>query len=378
MILCAVALTQVCACDSKPQKVLGKQEIIVPEEPTGEGETFLKNFELDAIVPIETTDEYLVSQIMAGNSRMVRYKNKLVFLNVSPFYVFVINIETGKVEAFINRKGQGPGEYTYIQSIAVDERNGNILVFDSRKLIIFDIDGKFLREDKIGDYYMSMTCHDGKVIFKDRVEKGFFSYPYEFFIYDIDSKISRKMGDTLTQIDIHYGTNPNLVTSKNIWFTAPLDYNLYKFNNGEIEIPYTLTVKDPIAQTMREKPFSIDVYNIEKIYTISRPVETDRFIFLLTTGGRGIIMINKHTLECSWEKYIKEDRLGRNLYLMFPVEKDENRVLFIIPGEEMFLCIKHFADKISPEWREKISKMGIVEDSNPVLLFYKEKSSITN
>jgi hypothetical protein len=38
-------------------------------------------------------------------------------------------------------------------------------------------------------------------------------------------------------------------------------------------------------------------------------------------------------------------------------------------------AIKILWDKISPEWQEKIGKMNIVEDSNPILLFYKEKTT---
>jgi hypothetical protein len=358
--------------------LVGQKILTVPEIPTSNGETFFKNFELDAIVPIETTDDYLVSSIQ----RIIRYKDKLILANASPPYIFIINHATGKVDAFINRYGQGPGESKYIMDIAFDDHREQILVYnDYEKLLFFDINAQFLREEKLEEIPLNMIYYEGKVLFKERGE-GSSCYPYEFKIYDIEKKTLQTVGNS-KRLDFYFkGYGRHLVKSKSIWFTAPLDYNLYKINNGDgdFEIPYTLEVKNPITERLREKQFTDDrsfyneVSENKIIHTFSSIVETDRFI-LLNTNLSGFMMINKQTSEVTWEHKIKEEQLGGFSILnkIFPVDGEENRVMFIVDAVYWEKAVQIFWDKIAPKWQEQISKMNIVEDSNPILLFYKEK-----
>ena len=373
VVISLICIQFVCACTESTKQMRGQKEIIVPYEPTGE-QTFFKNFELDAIVPIETTDVYLVSHV----SRYIRHKDRLIMLNQHPVYIFVANIETGKIEAFINRKGQGPGEYNNIRDIAVDERTGNIIVYTGHnKLIFFDINGQFLREEKIESGYGYMSCHEGKVILKERLE-GLSCYPQEFNIYDIDKKTVQKIEDTV-RVDFNKKMSPHLVKSKNIWYTAALDYNLYKFNKGKIEIPYTFKVKNPITKRLIDKSreesndFFREVAENNIIWAFGFPVETERFIFLRSNLA-GFMMINKKTSELTVEKQIKEEQLGGlDLRQYIPVDGDENRVIIKIDVIEWLRLVKAHPEKVAPKWKEKVSKMEIVEDSNPILLFYKEK-----
>ncbi|MDR2424773.1 MAG: 6-bladed beta-propeller, partial [Prevotellaceae bacterium] len=334
-------------------------------------QTFFKNFELDAIVPIETTDDYLVNYI----KRAIRWKDKLIFLTVS-YYIFVTDIETGKVEAFINRLGAGPGESHVIYDIAIDERTEQILANnDYGKLLFFDMNGKFLREVNLGYGGSNMTCHNGKALINE-TGRGYACTPYEFHVYDIDKDTRQKIGDNKS-VDFHFkGYGKHVVYSKNIWFIAPLDYNLYRLNNGEIEIPYTVTVKNPITKRLieksKERSFKSEIEENKIIYGFSSPVETDRFM-LATTNLTGIVMINKQTSEITWEKYIKEEQLGLTFFSYYPVDRDENRVMFIIEAIDWLRDVAAHPEKVAPKWKEQISKMNIVEDSNPILLFYKEK-----
>ncbi|MDR2424698.1 MAG: 6-bladed beta-propeller [Prevotellaceae bacterium] len=375
-IIIMIGILLVCAKNADGQKTL-----IVPKEPKVNGQTFFQNFELDDIVPIETTDDCLISHI----NKAIRYKDLLVFADRRKS-VFVMNIKTGKIETSILRQGQGPGEWRQFRDIAVDDKHGHILVYtDHNKLMFFDMKGQFLKEENLEFEGNDMVYHNGNLVMSERRE-GMSCYPYEFNIYDIDKKTVRKIGNS-TRVDFHIrGYGNQMVKSKNIWFFVSLDYNLYKYSDGEIETPYTLTVKNPITKRLIAKSqytnipdmhsFFDEVHESKIIYGFSSPIETDRFIFL-TCNRSGQIMINKQTSETVWEKDMKEEQLGGLTIInpAFPVHCEKTRIVFMINLYEWFEAMSH-KDKIAPEWQEKISKMEIVEDSNPILLFYKEKGIV--
>ena len=374
IVVALVCIQFVCSCTEITKNLMGQKILIVPDNPTDEGQTFFENFELENIVPVETTDDYLVTY----PNKIVRYRDKLIF-KTSTGYIFVVNIETGKVEGFINRKGNGPGEYHNISDITVDERTGEIIVYnDYNKLMFFDMNGKFLREEKLNFRSSNMVYYDGKLLLNERGE-GTSVYPYEFYIYDIDKKTVNKFGDS-TRVDFNVKMFQHLVKSKNIWCVAALDYNLYKWNDGKFEIPYSLKVKNPITERLRAKNdadfsgFLREVHEGKIIYGFGVPVETDRFI-LLISNLYCLIMINKETSEITCSNILKDEKqLGlSSLYSFISIDGDENRVMFAVFADTWLREVTAHPERIAPKWKEKISKMEIVEDSNPILLIYKEK-----
>ncbi|MDR2425266.1 MAG: 6-bladed beta-propeller, partial [Prevotellaceae bacterium] len=76
IIIILICIQFVCSCSENVQNSVGEKVLTLPEKQTINGQTFFKNFELDAIVPIETTDDYLVNYI----KRAIRWKDKLIFL----------------------------------------------------------------------------------------------------------------------------------------------------------------------------------------------------------------------------------------------------------------------------------------------------------
>ena len=86
------------------------------------------------IVPLETSDSCLISTI----SRIVKHGNQLYVLDrkINTFFCFDLN---GKLQFKINRTGNGPGEYQYIETFAVNPQGeilllepwGNLYCFDS-------------------------------------------------------------------------------------------------------------------------------------------------------------------------------------------------------------------------------------------------------
>jgi len=91
-------------------------------------------------VALETTDEF----VCQGEVRAVG-KNVIVVMNQSNdgnIYIFDRN---GKGLKKINRMGNSGEEYTYLYGITLDEDNNVIFVEDMRQVLVYDLQGKFVR-----------------------------------------------------------------------------------------------------------------------------------------------------------------------------------------------------------------------------------------
>ena len=92
-------------------------------------------------IELELTDESLINTDFS--THVFVSENNVIIGQM--YNIFVFNKE-GKFIRSIGSRGQGPGEYQYINSLAFDERNKRLLIFSSRKIICYDLDGKFLNE----------------------------------------------------------------------------------------------------------------------------------------------------------------------------------------------------------------------------------------
>ena len=110
------------------------------------------------------------------------------------------------------------------------------------------------------------------------------------------------------------------------------------------------------------------------------PVKRYSIIFsiLLTTSclpnNRTIFILNKKTNEIHWEDFVEEKSLGLRLYNYFPHDGDDNRVMFFVRPTEWLYFIKNAKiDDLPSDLKERIESFVIVEDSNPILVFYRER-----
>ena len=124
-------------------------------------ELILQDFMDVEYIALETNDEF-VNQgvVMAIGKEIIAVKN-----NLRDGDIFIYD-RNGKALRKINRMGQGGEEYTYISSITLDEDNGEMFVVDSRKILVYDLFGKFKRSfmPSYSNIYSfdreSFICHD--------------------------------------------------------------------------------------------------------------------------------------------------------------------------------------------------------------------------
>ena len=84
-------------------------------------------FEIDRIVPIETTKNYVMSDML---QRVILYNDNIIILDHLTSGIFVADAYSGKIKTHINRRGRGPGESNIIRDITIDEQNEQILAYN--------------------------------------------------------------------------------------------------------------------------------------------------------------------------------------------------------------------------------------------------------
>ena len=94
-------------------------------------------------VELELTDESLINPDRI--KRVLLDENHIIITEMEKILVFN---KKGKFVRAIGSRGQGPGEYTGIRSIAMGEKNRRLFVISSSKIICYDLDGNCLRESK--------------------------------------------------------------------------------------------------------------------------------------------------------------------------------------------------------------------------------------
>jgi hypothetical protein len=96
-------------------------------------------------VELELTDKSLINTDYV--ERIIVLDNELIVSDISKIFVFS---REGKFLRTIGSNGQGPGEYSHIQNLAVDEEGKRLFVTSSgEKIIVYDLNGKFLKETNV-------------------------------------------------------------------------------------------------------------------------------------------------------------------------------------------------------------------------------------
>lgn len=102
------------------------------------------------VIPLETADSCLISTI----SRIVKQGDRLYVLDqkINTFFCFDLN---GKLQFKIDRSGNGPGEYQYIEAFAVSSQGEIFLLEPWGNLYWFDSAGRFREKIRLPGEFRS-------------------------------------------------------------------------------------------------------------------------------------------------------------------------------------------------------------------------------
>lgn len=352
------------ACSTKP--TVTKSDPILLNASTIESNYFKNNFKVESIIPIETTESFLISEIR----KIIRLKDYLLLLSDNQS-VSLIDAHTGQLKMNICKFGNGPGESKHIIDIAFDEISNQILIYnDYYKLLFFNLQGKFLSEIKLeNSMYENITCHQGEVLFYNKIE-GYSCYPYTFSIYNLKDKTWNRINNDIKVNFPIRSKGRQMVRSKRIWFNALLDYNLYCMEGNEYSFHYqldfpTFKLSEDLIKKSTSNPmdFFTEVAKGKIVYSINSVRETDKHLVFRSNQG-GLYFLQKDN-----DILYKDDTL-----LMasdyFPHDGEDNCILFVVSAEKWEEQYKSM--DCSMELRKKMEKLNTNEDDNPILVFYAE------
>ena len=113
---------------------IDQKGVLFPYDEITEGEI--------TAIELELTDE----SVMGNVNVALLCNDYIIILGTYPSYdLFVFSME-GKFIRKIHYKGQGPGELRSIQAIAVDETMNYLYIIGNKKIVCYDLNGKYLKE----------------------------------------------------------------------------------------------------------------------------------------------------------------------------------------------------------------------------------------
>jgi hypothetical protein len=97
------------------------------------------------LIPLETSPDILI----VGIFKMIVHQNKYYALDPVQCIIFVFD-ETGKFLFKIGKKGQGAGEYGFIQDFNINPFSGNLEILEPYgKVHIYDVSGNYIETKRI-------------------------------------------------------------------------------------------------------------------------------------------------------------------------------------------------------------------------------------
>ena len=201
------------------------------------------------IVPLETNQKSLIGEI---TDIKVTDKRIYVLDIFSAKGLMVFARGTGKFLFKIASEGKGPGEFDMALDFAVDPVTSNIYIKSSKKILIYDSEGKFLRE-KILDFLSSNVKTDGRNLF---AFLGSGNEP-ELIVTDNSFKdtisyFKKSFRSIMSTFRLQY------VRDRGIMYWREIDYTMYHVKKKSLEkfikihFPDTRNVESLIQKAVRK------------------------------------------------------------------------------------------------------------------------------
>jgi hypothetical protein len=346
-------------------------KVEAPEEITkADFTSFFSSWQL---VPLETSKESLIGRI----DRISLYKNRYYILDRQTNSLFIFS-DNGKFQKSIHNIGQGPGEYIGLMDFAIDKKKQELILHSHRpyRLLFYDLNGTFLRQEKLSTFYTAVSCASEKLIeVNQRKELNSMALVKDLDNGDINKYIpfSKK-----AEIFEHFGTGyPYIVQSLNTFVTFPFEPVLYQFNKDGIYPKYRV---DFGSHNIPETEFS-NGNNAQKIYmnasknwdgiSISNVRETKDHICF--SYGNSIIVIYSKKTKTAQAFTVALNKKGQLSFQTYFGHDGDDNTLISVYEATMFVKQMRIYKEEPDMWEQVPESMkslmpNVTENNNPLLL----------
>lgn len=152
----------------------------------------------------------------------------------------------GKFKGLVGHEGRGPGEYYGVYTILYDKSLHNILVLVQKKVLLYDMDGKFLSTVNIdtNDCKIEWMC-----IKDDHTWLFTYNKPLKEQLFEVGVLATNKQGEIIKQYNLTNEENPgcySIHTQRNLLYQreqeiyyTQYDYlQTYKLSKDDYWLPY--------------------------------------------------------------------------------------------------------------------------------------------
>ena len=336
-------------------------------------------FQIEAMVPLETSADFFVSKspkVVTVDGNYYIHEKKL-----SGLYVFNTN---GRFLHQIGKLGQGPGEYYKISDFDIDKEKQQVLVYSNsdRAVMVYSLEGEFIKEIDVPFFSQYFTVLDENTwLFYSGYNLD--EEPFNLFSTNNEGKITGKYFkyplNNLKGFDFTGLLRKS--HSSGALYTEPLSNIIYRINQDSITQAYKIEFGKkgwPEEDRYNHNKFFIDNMGLESSFLYSEIFETeDLLIFNYQEKQRervAFIMKEKGKL------YTHKNFNNDGLYPLFhtPVGiVDKNTWITIIYPEDIFNKTNgntSFIDGLKGPYPKLYTlTKAIKEEDNPILVTFKLK-----
>lgn len=286
-----------------------------------------------------------VDYILLDSNKNAMFSNVSKVLEIGDMLCFVCTNEK-KIVLFdslgnylkeVKRVGKGHGEYTYLNDVAYDEYNEQILMLVYPNSIIrLNRKGDYISSEQLDEYYNDIN-----------VDKEYIYLTNSTFVNNQLSDysltvISKRTGEkkNLLPLEAEYApfcsSGLNMVKSKSgIIFTRNFDDHIYKLKNGEIS--YSLNV-DMASLTFPQdkKEHQYDCVELTQlcaknryVYVFNNVVETENYILYSSNLGDMNICKKSNMQTIHYDKATLTSMAGISNMLYIPFEGNKYDFCFV-------------------------------------------------
>lgn len=243
--------------------------------------------------------------------------------------------ESGRFVSEIGRKGQGPGEYFYINSFYLDREKKNVCIisYPDRKLLTYGYSGNFLsmnRLEREDAYVSSVASMPGGELLVHRPlsnETDENGYEYVALVSRQDSYISYPLLENigLKSQNVHYSflRSPIAVWDGEYYAVSTLSNIVYRYVNRTLLPEFCLDMPD-ISPTKAfiKSNIHLDFFSLSKLLDekkigkgIMAVASSDKNLFMLVKDGQTVVYDGKDAIVIA--PFVYHSDIDSYLYNLF-------------------------------------------------------------
>ena len=331
-------------------------------------------------IPLETNDEFITQgSVMAIGEKYILVKNWSHDGNI-----FVFDRKTGKGIRKINRKGQGDGEYSFINGIILDEDNNEMFVncASTKKIYVYDLSGNFKRDFKHvegGEYLEvfnydknNLICYDMSLYYKEGQPREE-NRSYHLIISKQDGSVTQKIYIPFDVIKTPVVQKGGATSIRSI-IPYRKEWLLVETSSD--------TVYNYVPEKNQLNPFLIKSPTRDLEILLTMGVVTDRYCFMHTvkkdfdfTTGRGFLitdlMYDKQENAVFEANVLNGDFVEKQNVDMLSDPMNGDEIVAIQPLAANKIVDAYKNDGLKGKLKEIAA--GLDEESNPVIMLVKNR-----